>query len=194
MAEGDAESGRKGGGESRGAGVGRGRPGPGHAPRTSSLDLGSVLSAPPPSFRRATLLAPPPPLHRSLLVAPPLSQGRSWGGPAPSKPGLHLLLATPLQPESSGAVAPPQPASSHPGSPHLADHAVPDAVDLLPVLAVGDQVEVVAEADGLRQPLQNVDAEALAAPLFRAGGVRRRAAGSEQAWGCWGPPPLQTLP
>lgn len=72
---------------------------------------------------------------------------------------------------------------------HLPDHPVPDAVNLFPVLAVSDQVEIVAEAYGLRQPLQNVDAEALAAPLFWAGGVRRRAAGSEQAWGRWEPQP-----
>lgn len=55
------------------------------------------------------------------------------------------------------------------------------------MLAVRDQVEVVAEPDGVRQPLQNVDAETLATPLLRAGGVRRRAAGSDQAWGGWGP-------
>jgi hypothetical protein len=89
-------------------------------------------------------------------------------------------LAPPLRPEDTAALWVSQP--------HLPDHAVPDAVDLLPVLAVGDQVEVVAEADGVCQPLENVDAEALAAPLLRAGGIRGRAAGSEQAWGSWGRP------
>lgn len=49
------------------------------------------------------------------------------------------------------------------------------------MLAVGDQVEVIAETDGVRQPLQNVNAETLTASLFRAGSIRRRAAGSDQA-------------
>lgn len=49
------------------------------------------------------------------------------------------------------------------------------------MLAVGNQVEVIAETDGVRQPLQNINAETLAASLLRAGSVRRRAAGSDQA-------------
>lgn len=52
----------------------------------------------------------------------------------------------------------------------LSDHAVPNAVDLLPVLPVGDEVKVVGEADDLGQPLEDVDAEALAA-LFHGGGA-----------------------
>lgn len=64
---------------------------------------------------------------------------------------------------------------------YLTNHAIPDTIDLLAMLAVGDQVEVIAETDGVRQPLQNVNAETLAAPLLRAGSVRRRAAGSDQA-------------
>lgn len=150
--------------------------------------VGSILSAPPPSCKRATLLAPPPP---QVPPCGPPSKGGSGGGPTPPKPGLHSSWPRPSTQRAPAAWPCPSPPPSPPsggGAPHLADHAVPDAIDLLPVLAVGDQVEVVAEADGLRQPLQNVDAEALAAPLFRAGGVRRRAAGSEQAWGCWGPP------
>lgn len=50
----------------------------------------------------------------------------------------------------------------------LSDHAVPNAVDFLAVLPVGDEVKVVGEAHDLGQPLQDVDAEALAA-LFHGG-------------------------
>lgn len=46
------------------------------------------------------------------------------------------------------------------------------------MLAVGNQVEVIAETDGVRQPLQNINAETLAASLLRAGSVRRRAVGT----------------
>ena len=49
----------------------------------------------------------------------------------------------------------------------LPHHAVPDAVDLLAVFAIGQQVEVVGEGDGARQPLQQVDAETLAAALLK---------------------------
>lgn len=50
-------------------------------------------------------------------------------------------------------------------SAHLSDHPVPDASDQLPVLAVGDQVEVVGKLDVAGQLLQDVDAEAFAAEL-----------------------------
>lgn len=48
---------------------------------------------------------------------------------------------------------------------YLSDHAIPHIVDLLPVFAVCDQVQVVSELDVPRYLLQNVDAETLAALL-----------------------------
>lgn len=116
----------------------------------------------------------------ATLATPP---GRSV--PSQSRPSRRHGSSLPAPTPDPAAPCPrPGPGSaSHlprlgPRPPHLPDHAVPDAVDLFAVLAVGDQVEVVAEANGLRQPLQNVDAEALAAALFRAGGIGRRAAGA----------------
>lgn len=49
--------------------------------------------------------------------------------------------------------------------PHLSNHAVPSPVNLLAVLAVGDQVQVVRELDRLGDLLQDVDAETFAAAL-----------------------------
>lgn len=46
---------------------------------------------------------------------------------------------------------------------HLSHHAVPGAVDLLAVFAVGDQVEVVGELHHLGDFLQDVDTETFAA-------------------------------
>lgn len=51
--------------------------------------------------------------------------------------------------------------------PYLSHHAVPDAINLLPVFPIGDQVEVVGEAHDPGQALEDVDAEALAALLHR---------------------------
>lgn len=48
---------------------------------------------------------------------------------------------------------------------YLSDHAVPLAVDVLSVPAVGHQVKVVGETHYFRQSLQDVDAEAFAAVL-----------------------------
>ena len=49
--------------------------------------------------------------------------------------------------------------------PHLSHHAVPRSVDLLPVFAVGHQVQVVGEFHRLGDLLQDVNAETLAAAL-----------------------------
>ena len=70
-------------------------------------------------------------------------------------------------------VAPPRPSpqsapSPHPPGPHLPDQTVPHVVDLLAVPAVDHQVQVVGELDVPGDPLQDVDAETLAA-LFDVG-------------------------
>lgn len=64
--------------------------------------------------------------------------------------------------------------------PHLTNQAVPRPIDLLAVLAVGDQVEVVGEPDGAGQLLQDVDAEAFAAQLGVRLGVTHNAEGRRE--------------
>lgn len=141
--------------------------------------------SPSSSAGKVPPLGPAPPLRRVPLWSRPFESRHSSG------PRILPLAASPSRVQRSRSTSPPRPstAPSCPCLPHLPYHAIPHAIDLFPMLAIGDQVEVVAEANGLRQPLQNVDAEALAASFFWAGGVQRRAAGSEQAWGRWGPPP-----
>lgn len=51
---------------------------------------------------------------------------------------------------------------------YLSNHAVPHAVNLLPMLSIGDQVEVISEAHNLGQALEDVNAEALAALFHRS--------------------------
>lgn len=48
---------------------------------------------------------------------------------------------------------------------HLSNHAVPRAIDLLAVFAVGHQVKVVGELDSLGDLFEDVYAEALATAL-----------------------------
>lgn len=48
---------------------------------------------------------------------------------------------------------------------YLSNHAVPHVVNFLPVLAIGDEVEVVGELDVPGNLLENINAEALAALL-----------------------------
>lgn len=49
--------------------------------------------------------------------------------------------------------------------PHLSHHAVPCSIDLLAMFAIGHQIQVVREFDGLGDLLQDVDAEPLTAAL-----------------------------
>lgn len=154
-----------------------------HPPK--ALPVNSVL--PPPLPRRSTLLVLSP---RSLLalselavlLALPLKMPSALSPPQAAPLASPVPLVTPPLPRILRFLA----HGFRPAS-YLTNHAVPDSIDLLAMLAIGDQVEVIAKANGVRQPLQNVNAEALAAPLLRAGSVRRRAAGSEQAWRGWGP-------
>lgn len=50
----------------------------------------------------------------------------------------------------------------------LSNHAVPNAINFLPMLPIGHQVEVVGEADNLCESLEDVNAETLAALLQRS--------------------------
>lgn len=50
--------------------------------------------------------------------------------------------------------------------PHLSHHAIPRSIDLLAMFAIGDQVKVVGELDGLGDLLQDVNAETLTAALY----------------------------
>lgn len=53
-------------------------------------------------------------------------------------------------------------------APYLPHHAVPHAVNLLPMLSIGDQIEVISEAHNLGQTLEDVNAKALAALFHRS--------------------------
>lgn len=58
--------------------------------------------------------------------------------------------------------------------PYLSHHAVPLAVDVLPVPPVGHQVKVIGEAHNFGQSLEDVYAESFAAVLHGPGAVQQQ--------------------
>lgn len=50
----------------------------------------------------------------------------------------------------------------------LSNHAIPNAINFLPMFPIGHQVEVIGEANNLGKSLEDVNAETLAALLQRS--------------------------